>query len=575
MTKKSALSTQHSVLSPQSSVLLLAITSLVITTAGCPTPPTSVRGDAGEVAPGELIEWPARQVDPTGEDTAGFNQIISADMNGDGLVDLVTAAYESQPIQIHLQQRAPDGTISFRSFSVAGSGPIVRSSELRVADIDQDGNLDIVMSILDTGFTVSDLCASLQGRIIILFAPPDPADNLNWEEFNLTFNHVCSLLQVNDAVVVPCDADGDCPGGEICLVNRCVAPCVTDDDCNDGDPESINICSAGVCSSRAVVISKRQGFDGNERSYASLDVGDVNNDGFPDILAAFNGCDDETIPLKQVELWINPADDRIRTNEILLPGTTLTTTISGVPDGCAAEIDSPWQKILLQRDFVDISSARFSDVDLDGDLDVVALRPASKTFDLTWQANPLIPFGEDAIDLWGSDGLHPIGESDAGFDFVEIGDLDGDGFNDVLALGQSDRLLRWFRRPLDPVKQDFPWEVFNIVQYSTLVPTAMEIADVNVDGQLDIVAAAGGHIRWFTPLNDSPFESWSEQFVVSDSMLGDSSATVGSSPFFPINSVHAVDIDDDGRLDIVATFDREGTDNDLIVWFRNNEIEIE
>ena len=113
------------------------------------------------------------------------------------------------------------------------------------------------------------------------------------------------------------------------------------------------------------------------------------------------------------------------------------------------------------------------------------------------------------------------------------------------------------------------------MQYSELVPTAMEIADLNVDGQLDIVAAAGGHIRWFTPLGDSPFESWSEQFVVSDSMIGDASATVGSSPFFPINSVHAVDIDDDGRLDIVATFDREGTDNDVIVWFQNTEIESE
>ncbi|MCH8053682.1 MAG: VCBS repeat-containing protein [Planctomycetes bacterium] len=177
--------------------------------------------------------------------------------------------------------------------------------------------------------------------------------------------------------------------------------------------------------------------------------------------------------------------------------------------------------------------------------------------------------------MWGSHQDHPIGESEAGLDILEIGDLDGDGFNDVLALGQSDRLLRWFRRPLDPAAQSFPWDVFNIVQYSNLVPTAMEIADLDGNGQLDIVAAAGGHIRWFTPLGDSPFESWSEQFVVSDALLGDASDTVGSSPFFPINSVHAVDIDGDGRLDIVGTFDREGTDNDVIVWFQNTEVEIE
>ena len=357
MTQHSALSTQHSVLSPQSSVLLLVITSLLITTAGCPTPPSSVRSGAvdapGAVAPGELIEWPARQVDPTGEDTAGFNQIVSADMNGDGLVDLVTAAYESQPIQVHLQQRAPDGTISFRSFSVAGSGPIVRVSELRVADMDQDGNLDIIMSILDTGFTVDDPCASQEGTIIILFAPPDPADNLNWEEFNLANHFDCELIaQIPDPLPATCDAD---PFGPGCTIEQ------------------------------VAVTSSRGGFDGNELNYASMDVGDVNMDGFPDILAAFNGCDDPEKALKQVELWINPADDRIRQNEIEVGDPIIEDTDNdGRVDSCEATVDSPWQKILLQRDVVDITSVRFSDIDLDGDLDVVALRPRSKTFDITW-----------------------------------------------------------------------------------------------------------------------------------------------------------------------------------------------
>ncbi len=538
MTQHSVLSPQSSVLKPQSSVLLLALTSLVITTAGCPTRGTSVRGETGEVAPGELIEWPARQVDPTGEDTAGFNQVISADMNGDGLVDLVTAAYESQPIQVHLQQRAADGTISFQSFSVAGSGPIVRVSELRVADMDQDGNLDIIMSILDNGFTVADTCASQQGSIIILFAPPDPSDSLDWVEFNLTRHFYCVLI----------------------------------------DQIDLN----GFVIDQEAVVSQILGFDGNVRNYASMDVADVNADGFPDILAAFNGCDDETRATKQIELWINPADDRIRQNEfeeidpgtgLPIPPTRQDTNFDGKDDSCEATVISPWQTLLLQTGFRDITSARFSDVDLDGDLDVVALRPTSATFDITWQANPLIPDG--IVDLWSAAGFNPIGESDAGLDILEIGDLDGDGFSDVLALGQSDRLLRWFRRPLDPAAQSFPWDVFNMVQYSNLVPTAMEIADLDGDGQLDVVAAAGGHIRWFTPLGESPFESWSEQFVVSDAMIGDASETVGTSPFFPINSVHAVDIDGDGRLDIVATFDRAGTDNDLIVWFQNTEIELE
>lgn len=499
----------------------IMILSFWTTMSGCPTPPGTVSGRADDAAPGELIEWPGSQIDPTGEDTAGFNQIASADMNGDGLVDLVTAAYESQPIQVHLQQRATDGTISFRSFSVAGSGPIVRVSELKVADIDQDGNPDIIVSILDNGFLVDDDCATQQGTIIILFAPPDPSDNLEWEEFNLTLNFRCALV--------------------------------------DGTATAF----------RAL------GFDGNNLNYASMDVGDVNDDGFPDILAAFNGCEDESIPTKQVELWINPADDSIRQNQTLLGTADLDDDGDGQIDGCEPVVDSSWQKVLLQIDFVDITSVRFSDVDLDSDLDVVALRPTSRTFDITWQANPLVPTGIVAVDFWDGGRLHPIGESDAGLDILEIGDLDGDGFNDVLALGQSDRLLRWFQRPLDPAAQDFPWDVFNIVQYTTLTPTALEIADLDANGQLDVIVAAGGSLRWFTPLGASPFETWSEQAVVDDVLIGNTSGTVGSSPFFPINSVHAVDIDGDGRLDITATFDREGQDNDILVWFRNTEIELE
>ena len=193
-------------------------------------------------------------------------------MNGDGLVDLVTAAYESQPAQVHLQQRGADGAISFRSFSVAGSGPIVRVSELKVADVDQDGNPDIIISILDNGFTVADQCASQQGSIIILFAPPDPSDSLDWEEFNLTRNFHCDLI---DQI----DLNGNVIGQE---------------------PRVFSI----------------SGFDGNTLNYASMDVADVNEDGFPDILAAFNGCEDTEKFTKQVELWINPADDRIRQNEI-------------------------------------------------------------------------------------------------------------------------------------------------------------------------------------------------------------------------------------------------------------------
>lgn len=499
----------------------IVLSGLAVMT-GCPTLPDQVlSGRAGDgSSPGENIEWPGSQVDPTGEDTAGFNKVISADLNADGLLDLVTAAYESQPIQIHLQQRSSNGAISFRSLSVAGSGPIVEVSELKVADMDQDGNLDIVVCNQFNGFAPVDECATRSCSIEILFAPPDPSDALQWEEYNLSVNHRCVLVNT-----VP-------------------------------------------------VTFSTVGYDGNDRCYASMDVADVNTDGFPDIVAALNGCDDETRSTKQVELWINPGDATIRDNETLIGSTLIDTDFDGVPDECAADVVTPWRKVLLQLDIRDIASVRFSDVDLDGDLDVMATRPDSATFDLTWQANPLVPLGSADIEFWeGGDlvELHPIGESDTGLDLLEVGDLDGDGLEDVLAITKGDRLLKWFRRPENPAAQSFPWEVYNMVQYTALTPNAMDIADLDRNGQLDVVVAADGHIRWFTPTVESPFEPWDEQFVIDDPSIPDGSA----GKFAPINSVHAVDIDGDGRLDIAATLDRIGVNNDALVWFRNRPVDEE
>ncbi len=480
-------------------------TSFTALITGCPSEPSVAGSGAGGFTPDDkidFIDWPSTQVDPGSEDTAGFNQVISADLDGDGLLDLVTAASESQPIQLHLQQRSSVGTISFDSFSVAGSGPIVKVSSLRVADMDLDGNLDIVLSSQDNGFAPANECAEQQCSLLILFAPPNPRDALDWERYNLTYNHRCRLI--------------------------------------NNTPFTFDTV----------------GFDGNAMCYASMDVGDVNGDGFPDVVAALNGCDDPTVPTKQVEVWFNPGRNQVRDFDVLLGSTLIDSDFDGVPDNCVADVDRAWSKTILQQDVVDIGNVQLSDIDIDGDLDVVAVRPDSKTFDLTWQANPSIPNGTVTNEFWGGERLHPIGESDAGFNLIDIGDLDKDGLADVVALSQGDRVVRWFRRPPDPAAQEFPWQVYNLVQFTELIPTAVDIADVDLNGQNDVVAAAGGRIRWFTPVATSPFVAWSEAFVTDD-------------PTSEINSVHAVDINADGRLDIAATFDRPGVDEDALIWLTN------
>ncbi|RME37572.1 MAG: hypothetical protein D6788_09155, partial [Planctomycetota bacterium] len=54
----------------------------------------------------------AFQVDPTAEDTAGPKFVVAADIDQDGLLDLVSAWNQSQPVQLHLQRRDAAGNIS-------------------------------------------------------------------------------------------------------------------------------------------------------------------------------------------------------------------------------------------------------------------------------------------------------------------------------------------------------------------------------------------------------------------------------------------------------------------------------
>ncbi len=189
--------------------------------------------------------------------------------------------------------------------------------------------------------------------------------------------------------------------------------------------------------------------------------------------------------------------------------------------------------MLVESGLGQINALLAADLDRDAHTDLVAFCGDEGGGRVRTWRNPGDPF----VTGWNERG-NVAQSATIAYPTGAVGDLDGDAAPDLI-VGGNDGILRLWRNPMAP-GNDFTVDWGAPIEITLgEVPEAVQVADVNRDGRLDLLVAVGDALRiWENP--GTPFDApWTNAVTLS----GQGSA---------LQALFVADLDGDGRPDPVA-----------------------
>lgn len=429
-------------------------------------------------------------------DASAFKKLYVADMDSDGNLDIIYTRQQGV-IEINYVKNNGDGTFEAPVVLVANSA----AQKCQLVDLDGDNNLDIVY--YDNSYSaIRWLKNDGQGNFTAI--TPSLVNNIT--NFYIT------------------DFSGDGRGDMVVTTTTGLKAYLNNGDTTFSLTETLDNTTSGTFITGADI-------DGDNDNdivflYSSGTTKKIywyqNNSGVFDNAATLVNNITVTTPITNDNIILLMADVDADGKVDILCGTPHMGRLAWYKN-LGNAVFGPEQVITtLAKGISDIT---IGDINGDGQKDVVAT--AFDAHKIAWYKNTGTSFTDEAV--ISNNAIYP---------HAAAGDMDGDGDIDLVSVSTSDSKVAWYKNTNG--QGDFTAEKQIIISNTTIFPQNLQIVDVDNDGDLDIAIDTGDpglpNTHAFMFFKNNGMGSFTKETVFEG---------------FSLNS-YLFDIDSDGDLDILT-----------------------